>query len=144
MQPVFDPPDTTACTTRGDSVCCQSMYQDASDLYGSPLVSVETMETAAASLSTVTATAPERDRVFETVPELRDRLAVILVTATSITNPGRRSTTHFVIGTLTDYAEYLISSCVTEAFLLCTLVRQHPVLHIVAHSPGGVADREKA
>ena len=102
------------------------------------------METAAASLSTVTAIAPERDRVFETVPELGDRLAVILVTATSITNPGRRSTTHFVIGTLTNHAEYLISSCVTEASLPCNLLRQHPVPHFCCPQPRGVADREKA
>ena len=66
------------------------MYQDASDLHGSPLVSVGLVKIAAASLSTVTATAPDRDRVFETVPELRDRLAVILVTATSITNQRKK------------------------------------------------------
>ena len=64
------------------------MYQDASDLHGSPLVSVELIEVDAASLSTVTSTAPDRGRVFETVPEPRDRLAVILVTATSITKPA--------------------------------------------------------
>ena len=37
---------------------------------------------AAAGLSTITPTALDRVRVFETVPELRDRLAVMLVTAT--------------------------------------------------------------
>ena len=66
------------------------MYQAASDLHGSPLVSVESVEVDAASLSTVTATAPDRGRVFETVPEPRDRLAVILVTATSITNQRKK------------------------------------------------------
>ena len=90
MQLVFETPDTTACTTRGDSVCCLSMYQDASDLHGISLVSRELVEIAAASLSTVTAIAPDRGRVFETIPELRDRLAVILVTATSITNPRKK------------------------------------------------------
>ena len=37
---------------------------------------------AAAGLSTITPTALDRGRVFETVPELRDRVAVMLVTAT--------------------------------------------------------------
>ena len=37
---------------------------------------------AAAGLSTITPTALDRGPVFETVPELRDRLAVMLVTAT--------------------------------------------------------------
>ena len=90
MQPVFDPPDTAACTTRGDSLCCLSKYQDASDLHGSPLLSVESVEVDAASLSTVTATAPDRGRVFETVPELRDRLAAILPLQALLTS-GRRS-----------------------------------------------------
>ena len=90
MQPVFDPPDTTACTTPGASLCCLSMYQAATDLHGSPSVSVESVDVDAASLSTVTATAPDSGRVFETVPEPRDRLAVILVTATSITNQRKK------------------------------------------------------
>ena len=56
---------------------------------------------AAAGLSTITPTAQDRGPVFETVPELRDRLAVMLVTATKHYSPaGRRSTTHFVVGTL--------------------------------------------
>ena len=37
---------------------------------------------AAAGLSTITPTVLDRGRVFETVPELRDRLAIMLVTAT--------------------------------------------------------------
>ena len=55
-------------------------------------MSVESVDVDAASLSTVTATAPDSGRVFETVPEPRDRLAIILVTATSVTNQRNRHT----------------------------------------------------
>ena len=73
------------------------MYHTTSHLHGKPLVSLQTVE----MLSTITPTALDRGPVFETVPELRDRLAVMLVTATKHYSPaGRRSTTHFVVGTL--------------------------------------------
>ena len=48
------------------------------------MVSVESVELDAASLSTVTAAAPDRGRVFETVPEPRDRLAVGLLNTSEI------------------------------------------------------------
>ena len=83
VQPVFKPPDTAASTKRGDSVCCLNMYHGTSYLHWGCLVSTLTVGTAAASLATITATAPDRDRRFGTVPRLRDRLAVMLVTPCS-------------------------------------------------------------
>ena len=47
------------------------------------MVSVQIVEAAAADFVTITATVPDRDRVFGTVPGLRDRLAVMLVTRCS-------------------------------------------------------------
>jgi len=73
------------------------MCPDTSHLHGGCFVSLLTMDSAAAGLSTSMATIPHRHRVFEIVPRLRDRLAVCFVTPTTFTNPehgmaGRRST----------------------------------------------------
>ena len=78
-------------------VCCLTMCHDTSHLHGGCFVSLLTMDSAAAGLSTSMATIPHRHRVFEIVPRLRDRLAVCFVTPTTFTNPehgmaGRRST----------------------------------------------------
>ena len=49
-----------------------------------------------------------------------------------------------LLGTLTDYAEYLIHSCVTAASLPCKPVKQHSVLHSFGPQFRWPADREKA
>ena len=101
VHPTSTSPDTTVSRKREDSVCCLSMHHDKSHLHGGCLVNSVSVKSATAGLNTTMATLWTVAWVFETVPEVRDRLAVIPVT---LTNPehsmaGRRSTTRFVVGT---------------------------------------------